>query len=352
MREKNDAGHGGDTYDTGGRLSGFLDFSTTAQPASPRGWRSRASAALRVLPHYPQPYSSGLSAFIEKQYGLPRGSVLAGNGTSDCMSWAAAWPAPGGRKKVAAVLERPCFSEYEKVLEGAGVPVRPTLPRGTRLHSFWAANPATPTGLIRPASFWAAVQVRLAREAPGALFVLDESLAAQSLRPFDSFLKQACRRPDCVVLRSPAKALGLPGLRLGFMAGHPRTLALLSKSRQPWSVNGLAQALGPWMVSRECESRESFQRERSRATQDLRRRLRESPLLGTWLKPLDSSCGFFLCQLRGITGLGLARRLRAQGLLVRPCASFGAWGREFIRLNARKPLENARLVKALEKVKS
>lgn len=55
-------------------------------------------------------------------------------------------------------------------------------------------------------------------------------------------LSMARTRPNLLVLRTFSKAFGLCGLRVGYGVGSPSWVAALDRVRQPFNVNGLAQA--------------------------------------------------------------------------------------------------------------
>ncbi len=350
--------HGADIYSPQGLPQPLLDFSSTVVPLDPpAGWRRRLAAGLSSLRLYPQPYAAGLSARLERELGLRAGSLLVGSGSSECLEWIAQ-SLRGGR----ALLESPCFGEYEpwlvrhgvKVRElGADEPYAPEWPRlskaARRAHSLWIANPSNPTGLcLTKAEF--KEQLAFCRE-HGILLVLDEALRSQALPPMDeSFLRLAVEKPGCLVVRSLGKGLGLPGLRLGYVAGHPAQTAKLGAYLNPWNLGSLAQSAGHWLFEQERRLAARRAAALKRAKQDLLDRIKR--LLSGRLRPLPSDCGFFLARLLGPwdDSRQVAARLKARGLLVRSCASYGGWGQGYLRLNPRSPRDNARLVAGLRRV--
>jgi histidinol-phosphate/aromatic aminotransferase/cobyric acid decarboxylase-like protein len=174
--------------------------------------------------------------------------------------------------------------------------------------------------------------------------VLDEALDAQSLEPRLDLAKLAAAQPGLFVVRSLSKGLGLPGLRLGYVIAHPKEIGRLLPFTRPWSVSSLAQAMGAWALSQESRLAASRRRELARRKQDLEMRLEAKGLV-----PESSDTGYVLLKLpkKGPDAQAVAARLEAQGLLVRPCHTYGPWGRRVLRLNPRLPRENARLVQAL-----
>jgi histidinol-phosphate aminotransferase len=70
------------------------------------------------------------------------------------------------------------------------------------------------------------------------LVVIDEAYFAFSS---DSFLDEITRFPNAVLMRTVSK-LGLAGLRLGMLVGHPQWIREFDKVRLPYNVNSLTQA--------------------------------------------------------------------------------------------------------------
>jgi histidinol-phosphate/aromatic aminotransferase/cobyric acid decarboxylase-like protein len=339
--------HGGDIYNSQGLpRPGLLDFSTTVCGSLP-GLEARARQALARLQAYPQPYSRALSASLAQAYGLAPDSVLATHGSSQALRLASlALPGP-------ALLEDPCFPGYGRVLCGHKVKrlagpkpgLRPSLAQLIqaipRQGSLWLANPSSPAGLVLSLAslnaLWQACAVK------GSVLVLDESLEAQALKPLASLLRQASSKPGLLVLRSLTKGLGMPGLRLGLATGHPDLLLCLAMHQDPWDVDSLAQALGPWLAQQSLKRRHQA---RAQAKASLLAQLKLLQAMG--FKALPSQTGYFLLSLpKGLHAQALAERLSQQGILVRPCESFGAWGAGYLRLNPGTAKANQALAQAL-----
>jgi histidinol-phosphate/aromatic aminotransferase/cobyric acid decarboxylase-like protein len=355
MRAGSARAHGADVYDAKGLPKRMLDFSSTVLSlATPATWKAQARSALDRLQHYPQPRSSGLAADIERQLGLPEGSVLVSNGSSEALEWLAR--AASGQ---AVLLEGPFFGEYLPMLQAAGAkpgrvqlkqaPQRPWLvplfaQRPWKGAWAWMADPANPSGIcLEPERLLALVAAARRNK---VRLVLDEALDAQSLEPRMDLALLAAERPGLFVVRSLSKGLGLPGLRLGYVVAHPKEIGKLLPFTRPWSVSSLAQAVGAWVLRQERRLAARRRRELARRKEDLLARLES-----VGLRPQSSDTGYLLLELppKGPDAQRLTARLEAQGILIRSCHTYGPWGRRVIRLNPRLPRENARLVSAMAK---
>lgn len=73
------------------------------------------------------------------------------------------------------------------------------------------------------------------------LTIIDESFC--DIAPEHSHIKLASQK-GYVVLKGLGKFWGLAGLRLGFAAAHPETIAQLEQMLGPWAISGPAQHIG------------------------------------------------------------------------------------------------------------
>jgi histidinol-phosphate aminotransferase len=101
------------------------------------------------------------------------------------------------------------------------------------------AHPNNPTGNL----FDRAVVERVLETAPGVV-VVDEAYL-----PFaqDTWMPELPNRPNMLVLRTMSK-LGLAGIRLGYLAGHPDWIEQFDKVRPPYNVNVLTLAAADLML--------------------------------------------------------------------------------------------------------
>jgi histidinol-phosphate aminotransferase len=104
----------------------------------------------------------------------------------------------------------------------------------------WLACPNNPTGNL----FDASDVERIARAAPG-LVAIDEAYYAYADA---TFLPRVLDFPNLVVVRTVSK-IGMAGLRLGYLAGHPDWIAEFDKLRPPYNVNSLTQAVVPLLLA-------------------------------------------------------------------------------------------------------
>jgi histidinol-phosphate aminotransferase len=94
------------------------------------------------------------------------------------------------------------------------------------------AYPNNPTG-----NAFKIKEIETILQASSGMVVIDEAYAPFSNHTFMPYL---CEYPNLLVMRTVSK-LGLAGLRLGILAGHPDWLAEIEKTRLPYNINTLTQ---------------------------------------------------------------------------------------------------------------
>ena len=117
--------------------------------------------------------------------------------------------------------------DTEQMLEAAKSP---------DVHVMIVCNPNNPTGSLFPRE----EILRLVRES-GKIVVVDEAYAEFSE---ETLIPEIEKYPNLVILRTFSKSFGMAGLRLGYLLGQPKTIALINRVRQPFNVNLFSQKAG------------------------------------------------------------------------------------------------------------
>ena len=135
-------------------------------------------------------------------------------------------------------------------------------------------------------------------------------------------------------MRSLTKALGVPGLRVGYAVAPPALAERLRAVRPPWSANALALAA---LVAAAAHPGElaAIAEQAADERRDLEARL--SGVVRTW----PGAANFVLIEVPD--GPRVVAELRAQRIAVRPAASFPGLDDRHIRITARDPESNARV---------
>ena len=200
---------------------------------------------------YPDQHARLLRRRIADRYDTDPARVAVGNGSCEILLAAAeALCEPGSE----LVYAWPAFSMYPHLgaLSGARE-IRVELGEGyvhdldAILAEITAAtqlvlicNPNNPTGTYVPA---ARIGEFVERVPDHVTVVLDEAYAEfQVVDDPEATLDLLSAHPNLVCLRTFSKCYGLAGMRVGYALCSPRFRAAVDAVRQPFSVNGLAQA--------------------------------------------------------------------------------------------------------------
>jgi histidinol-phosphate/aromatic aminotransferase/cobyric acid decarboxylase-like protein/adenosyl cobinamide kinase/adenosyl cobinamide phosphate guanylyltransferase len=319
---------------------GDADHAVNVLAGGPPGWlREEVMKAIDAhTAAYPDEHAA-VSA-LAKLHGRLPAEIVATNGATQAL-----WLLPAGLRPNLAACVHPGFTEGEAALRAHGIPVTrvlrdpdrdfaldpATVPDGADLVLL--GNPVSPSGTLDPAA------VVLALRRPGRTIVVDEAFMDLIPGQPDSLVRDS--PADVIVVRSLTKSLSIPGLRVGYAVAAPALADRLRAVRPAWSVNALALAA----LTAAAERPEALDAAAVRASAeraDLQRGLAQIPRVRTW----PSSANFCLVEVPD--GPRVARALKDAGIAVRPAASFPGLGMSHLRITAREPAANARLLTALQ----
>jgi L-threonine-O-3-phosphate decarboxylase len=341
--------HGAPNYGeleaAGFEASQVIDFSSNCNPfgPAPAVWESLSGIP---LDRYPDRDCLALRRAITAHHDIELDSILVANGTAELI-WliALAYLNPGER----VLILGPTFGEYANAAGIMGALVEEI--RAPSENNFtwpqeltnqlanqptnkliFICNPNNPSGQIfsiEELNSWV-------DNHPQTLFVVDEAYAAFAADHQSSIHNQ---QSNLLVMRSMTKDYALAGLRLGYAVADPHVIQALHKVQPPWNVNALAQEAG-LAALREQDYLDAcldqLQREKLKLMAELEK-------MG--YKPIPSKTHFFLLPVND--GAAFRARLFQEGLQVRDCASFGLPA--YVRIAARLPEENQKLLKAIER---
>ncbi len=229
--------------------AGFIKLDAMENPYTfPEALKAQLMEHLAAasLNRYPDAAASALRTAIREAMGIPEAlELVLGNGSDEIIQIIAAACAKPG----ATLLSfEPSFVMFKMIatfcgLDYAGVPLTADFEidmKATRLAIqkyqpavVFIACPNNPTGnLFSREAICEIISIST------GLVVIDEAYFAFSCR---SFLDEIANFPNAVLMRTVSK-LGLAGLRLGLLAGHPEWIRQFDKVRLPYNINCLTQA--------------------------------------------------------------------------------------------------------------
>lgn len=301
-----------------------------------------------ALNRYPVPTALKLRALIRDVMQVPAGcDVLLGNGSDECIQYITASVAKPG---AVVMAPGPSFVMFQMQaqfyhLKFVGVPLNAdfSLDADKFLAAMaehqpalvWIAYPNNPTGN----AFAVADIERIIRAAPG-LVVIDEAY-----QPFagGSFMGRLNDFDNLVVMRTVSK-IGMAGVRLGYVAGKPEWISEFDKTRSPFNINVMTEAVAIKLLENKQvldEQAAIILAEREKLAAELK------TLPGLTLYP--SAANFLLARVKGDKGAGtkVFDRMKAAGVLVKNFSGGHPMLDNCLRLTVGSPEENRAMLAAL-----
>ncbi|MDQ0590824.1 aminotransferase class I/II-fold pyridoxal phosphate-dependent enzyme [Variovorax paradoxus] len=307
------------------------DFSTNGNATGPC---PAVLAALRAADaaHYPDPGYTALRRALAKFHGVAAERIVIAASASEFIHRITAAVAQGGGRQV--LLPAHSYGDYERAASAWGLQVqRPPQPhREAALR--WCCEPSSPLGQA---------QADLAlHAAAGGACVLD--LAYEPLRLEGGASLDAAQRNRVWQLWTPNKAMGLTGIRAAYAIAPEGDAAAPLKQRlerlaPSWPVGAHGVALLETWIGDEAQAWLARSLRTLREWKAQQRALCES--LGWQCLPSDAN---FFCARTDAPYPRLAAALRADGIKLRDCASFGLPGH--VRLGVLPPQSQQALKEA------
>lgn len=330
--------------------SSLKDFSASINPLGIS--QTVLTAIEEDIPHlvaYPNPEYPRLRNCLAKKCGIGQDYILPGNGSSELLTWAARDLA---RQEVNYLIV-PAFADYFRALKAfkAKIEALSGLLPFAGLDSLISQNlginaglllnnPHNPTGKL-----WQKAEIIPYLER-FALVVVDEAFM-DFLPPSQqqSLIDLVPNYPNLIVLRSLTKFYSIPGLRIGYAVADPKRIAQWQKSRDPWSVNTLAEVAAiAGMKDRD------FQQDTWNWLTIAREELWQGLNKISGLQPLPSAANFLLVKTEVSATLLQEKLLKQDRIYIRDCVSFAELGDRYFRVAVRTRQENQLLLEALKRL--
>ena len=229
----------------------ILDFSSSVNPLGPsKKALFAAKKAFTQIAAYPDSNANELRDVLAGHYGVKRGNLIVGNGSTELMYlFAESFLKPGET----ALMPAPTFGEYEGAVRKAGIePKFVKLGRNFQidLQAFklsmpgaklvFLCNPNNPTSLLIPKETLKDI-IETALKQDTLVFLDEDFLEFVDDERSLSMVPSIEKYPNLFILRSFTKIFGLTGLRVGYGIANPGIIDVLLCAKIPWNVNCLAQ---------------------------------------------------------------------------------------------------------------
>ena len=329
-------GHGDDIFQYGDKLK--MNFSSNVYSgADLSGLKDHLMQHFDVVGHYPEPEPHELERLLAAHLKVPENTLLVTNGAVEAIYLIAQL-----YKGWASVIPQPTFNEYadacrqyHHIISYENNDEMTQLPRD---RVYWICNPNNPSGNELMKGFMDYV----VRRSPRYTFVVDQS--------YETYTKEALLQTremmdvtNLIILHSLSKTYGVPGLRLGYMTGHPSIIQLLRQHRHPWAMNALSIEAGKFLLKNGKPAIGNLD-EYLEETERFRSNLRE--IKG--VRVFETKTNYMLCELESVKASALKYYLiHEHGMLIRDCSNFHGLSPFFFRVSTQRPDENDALVAAI-----
>lgn len=341
--------HGGNIFEARRKYNRkLIDFSANINPLGlPAAARKIIAKNIDKISYYPDVKLAGLAGKIAGQWGINEENIILGNGSAELIYLVLSAFRPKN-----SIIVIPSFSEYERAARAQGSKITfLKLDEKFRLDlslsdanadMVFLCNPNNPTGNI------ILEDKRAVERWTDSLVVIDEAFMdfVPGQKKY-SFVRDAARKENIVVIRSFTKFFALPGIRIGYMSAHKKNIARLKECLPPWNTNCLALAAAAAILEEKKYIEKSYaliEKERKFLFEGL------NDIKG--LNPYPSSANFILIKIEhdDLTSDVLAEKLIEKGFLVRDCRNFRGLNNKYIRIAVRLRRENEKLISALRAV--
>jgi histidinol-phosphate aminotransferase len=293
---------------------------------------------------YPDFVPDSLRLSLAEFVGWHKDGVLVGNGSNELLQ-AALMVLAGKRSQVA--IPYPTFTVYKLIsnILGAkvvGIPLNPDMSYNVdeliskaneaRAKVIIVNNPNNPTG-----SALKKEEIRRLLDEFSGFVLLDEAYYEFCGRSGLEFLASC---PKLIITRTFSKAMGMAGLRVGYLLAHPDLATQISKAKLPYNVNQFsltAAAVALENIDRFRPAIEAILSERERLGKEL------SLIPGVKVYP--SEANFFLVEIP-VDPRAIFDALYSQGILIRDVSSYPMLSK-CLRISVGKWQENNLLITAL-----
>lgn len=314
----------------------------------PPGAIAAVQSAATNMNLYPDASGHALRTALAKRHGLPFEQVVLGNGSDELIHLLGLVLLDGPDDEV--LVGNPSFVRYDAVAQLAPcqlvkVPLDsqyrhdlPAMARKVTEHTkiVFVANPNNPTGTVIHQSEWSAFLADLPAH---TVAVLDEA-----------YFEFAADVPDCpnslddvragrnvVGLRTFSKTYGLAGIRIGWGGCPPAIADALTRVREPFGVNALAQVAALAALEDEAHLQATLANNRDGL------KTIANAFRAHGIEPCESHANFVFADL-GRPAQPVFQALMERGIIVRTLGH-PSW----MRVSVGLPVENAAFVEALGK---
>jgi len=301
------------------------------------------------LNRYPDPSASALQKKLKQVMQVPQGkSIVLGNGSDELIQMLAMAVADHDSKNVCLMSFDPGFVMYKMIADFTGInyvgvslsedfsldmeAIRKSIQKNQPAIIF-IAYPNNPS-----ANCYNEKEIEeIISIAPG-MVVLDEAY-----HPFaqNSFMGRLTKFDNLLVMRTVSK-MGLAGLRLGLLCGHPDIINEIDKIRLPYNINVLTQISADFVLDNI-----DVLDQQAKLIRDEREQLLETMNTMPELEVFPSKANFILFRVLNKNANDVFESIKQSGVLIKNMRADSGLLMNCLRVTVGTPGENQAFVEAL-----
>lgn len=325
----------------------IIKLASNENPLGPSPEAVRAMRDMLERAHfYPDGGGFYLREAIAEKHGLKMENVILGNGSNEIIEFIGHAFLRSGDEVIAAKhafvvytlmaslfgaktveVDDPHFTHDLPAMAAAITP---------RTRQLFVANPNNPTGTIVTQ---AEIDAFMKTVPEHVTVIFDEAYYEFLDHPPDT-LKYVREGRNVVVLRTFSKIQGLANLRIGYGLASKEMIDILQKTRQPFNVNGLAQA------GALAGLRDVVHMQRTKQVNDEGRAFLQAEFAAMALEFVPSFANFVLVKVGD--GKAVFDSLLKRGLIVRPMGGYKL--PEWLRISVGTMDQNRAFIAALREI--
>lgn len=295
------------------------------------------------LNRYPVDRSDKLREKLSQKLGKSPDEIVLGNGSSELIELMMKAYLESGESvvslsptfsmyKIFTIIHKGQYADYPlENMEKLNVEGFIDFVKEKKAKLVILSNPNNPTGTLFPKK-----DILKIVQSVDAMVILDEAYIEFADCPQGDDIDEF---ENLVVLRTFSKALGMAGIRLGYMIANKETVDCINRVRSPYNINSLTQEMGLKALENQAiinKNIETIKKERERIRKYLEK---------NGIKPLSSGANFLF--FKGSQSIYEA--LWNKAILIR---KFGGELEGYYRLTIGSPEENDMVIQAMEEEKN
>ncbi len=333
-------------------LENVIKLASNENPLGPSPKAVKAiKDSLEEINLYPDGSCYNLTKDLGAFLGVEPSSLIVGNGSDEILKLLAETFINEGDE---AIMAEPSFSEYDFCVNlMAGKMIKIPVDRHyvhdldkmaaaitDKTKLIFICNPNNPTGTIISKEKMA----EFMKKVPSHVIIVFDEAYFEYVDDPDyisglEYLKED--RKNIIVLRTFSKVYGLSGLRIGYGIANPKLIEWVSRAREPFNVNSLAQ------IAARSALKDGAFLEKSLLLNKTGKKYLYREFQKRNLSYVPTQANFIFVDLEADSKM-IFRQLLKQGVIIRTGDIFGY--PNYIRVTIGTEAENERFITALDKI--